>query len=248
MDKFKLSEEQKDNFVNSPATNLGMKIYSRLVENFPQSYFVGGAVRDLLLGRRLVDMDIATEAVPEQAAEILKSLGLEYSMQHEEFGIVTAKAGGLKAELATFRKDLPSLSRYPNIEFVTDPESDSSRRDFTVNALYLQANSWEILDFHNGLRDINNRVINFIGDPDMRIKEDPLRIVRALRFSLVLGFGMARDTAKALGRNRHLISELTKNRISAEADKIDSPELQKTFKGLVENQNSLDTFFKKSYH
>lgn len=172
----------------SPLKKFGEKIYFLLVDNFPQSFYVGGMVRDILLSKRVTDIDIATEAKPQSVVELLSADGISADVRYKNFGVIIAKQGSLKVEIATFRKDLPSQSRYPKIAFATSPKTDSQRRDFTINALYLSQKMSKVLDFYNGIADVKARRLKFIGNPQKRIKEDPLRIVRALRFSLIFKF------------------------------------------------------------
>lgn len=198
----------------------GEKIFFLLVDNFPQTFYVGGMVRDLILSKKVTDIDIATEAKPEQVIKLLKNSKINFISRHEKFGAITALGDGVKAEITTFRKDLASTNRYPKIEFIKSPKTDSQRRDFTVNSLYFSQKTGELLDFQNGLLDLKQKHIRFVGQPEKRIKEDPLRIIRALRFCLALHFKLEHKTDLAIEKNLQLINELTKTKIENEINKI----------------------------
>jgi tRNA nucleotidyltransferase/poly(A) polymerase len=209
--------------IYKPKTELeqfGDKVYSLLVDNFPQTFYVGGIVRDLLLNKQVTDIDIATSAEPLEITGLLRDKDIVYDSAYINFGVVVAKKGVYKIEIATFRKDLPSKSRYPKISFVKTAKQDSSRRDFTVNALYLSPKAGKILDFHHGLKDLKLQNLKFIGNPEKRIKEDPLRIIRALRFAQILNFQFDAGTKKSIKNNFSLINTLTKSRIKNELEKI----------------------------
>jgi len=226
-----------------PKTKLekfGEKVFNLLVDNFPQTFYVGGMVRDILLGIKVTDIDIATEATPPQVVKILSNSGIICDDSYSRFGVIVAKSGGLKIEIATFRKDLQSPGRYPKISFVKSVKIDSQRRDFTVNALYLSSKSGKILDFHNGLKDFKLKHLKFIGSPEKRIMEDPLRIIRALRFSKTLGFKPQGRTKNALKKNFYLIKHLTKSRIKNELDKIKNLNFKKNISSEINKQISLD--------
>jgi tRNA nucleotidyltransferase/poly(A) polymerase len=201
----------------------GAKVYNLLVENFPQTFYVGGMVRDLLLQKPVTDIDIATEAKPDDVELLLSESGIDYDTANKKFGIVVAKNHSCKIEVATFRKDLPGKSRYPKIRFVKSAKQDSLRRDFTINALYLRQKDGKIFDFHRGLRDLRLKNLRFIGKPEKRIKEDPLRMIRALRFTKTLNFVLDDKTEKAIQNNLSLINTLTVSKIKKDLDKIKNP-------------------------
>lgn len=208
-----------------PKTTLkkfGEKIFNLLVDNFPQTFFVGGMVRDLLLNKKIIDIDIATKARPEEVMKILADGDIKFNSSHKQFGVIIAKNGRNNIEITTFRKDTYKGSRYPKITFANDPKTDSQRRDFTINALYLSPKSNTILDFHKGLKDIGGRQIKFIGQPSKRIKEDPLRIIRALRFALQLNFKIETKTFYAIKNNFNLINTLTESKKNFEIKKLKS--------------------------
>lgn len=144
--------------------------------------FVGGVVRDSLLGQTASDIDMATIHSPERACELLREHGLkalETGMQH---GTVTAVWKGQSSEITTLRRDIETDGRHARVAFTDDWREDAKRRDFTINALYATADG-EIFDPFGGLGDLRNNRVRFIGDAETRIKEDALRIYRFFRFS-----------------------------------------------------------------
>ena len=228
----------------SQLENFGQKVFSALVENFPQTFFVGGMVRDWLLGKKITDIDIATAARPQEIIGVLETHGIAYSAAHQNFGVIVAKQGGLEVEIATLRKDLQSSSRYPKISFITSPKADSQRRDFSVNALYLRPKTAKILDFHQGLADLGKRQIKFIGKPEVRLKEDPLRLVRALRFCLILDFKLAPAAKNAIKNNFHLLKNLTQSRVEKEINKLGISPKKIILRQVLDNPQALDIYFK----
>jgi len=234
-------------FNYKPESNLekfGEKVYSALVENFSQTFFVGGMVRDLLLQRSISDIDIATEAKPEQIIKILSSLGIIVVDENKRYGSITAKQGNLEAEITTFRKDLKSEDRYPEVKFVNNAREDSKRRDFSINSLYLSLKTNTILDFNKGLVDVKKRLIKFIGQPGKRIQQDPLRIIRALRLALILNFKLENNTKVAIKNNFLLINNLTKSKIKKEINKIKLPKQKNIIKKVINSPKLLDKYFK----
>lgn len=158
-------------------------------------YMIGGTSRDYLLGIEPKDIDFTTDATPFEMSEFLEDL----SMQFAKYGTVFFKDNGVKIEITTLRveKDYKDFRHPGEIAFVKDIKKDYKRRDFTINALYIDKD-FKIHDFASGLDDLNNKIIRVIGDPKTRIKEDPLRILRALRFSLVLDFEIEETLQKAI--------------------------------------------------
>ena len=160
-----------------------------------QLYLVGGSTRDYLLNIPLTDMDLVTDATPEDTKSFLENADYTF----ERFGSVKFKYKDVKFDLTTFRKEAGYVdSRHPNVVFFTkDIKEDYSRRDITINALYLDKDL-KVIDFVNGLNDLNNRLIKMVGDPNKRIKEDPLRIVRIYRFKFDLNFSIDKELEKVI--------------------------------------------------
>jgi tRNA nucleotidyltransferase/poly(A) polymerase len=211
----------------------GAQVYDALVDNFPQTYFVGGMVRDMLLNKKIHDIDLATEATPDQVVEVLQNRRIKIDASHRRFGVITAQQGIHRVEVATFRQDLAAPHRYPEVRFVKSPRSDSSRRDFTVNALYYDFKTGRIHDFHKGLGDLKKRQLKFIGNPARRVAEDPLRIIRALRFQLQLKFGLEKNTEQALQKHFSLANKLSQQKIAAEISKLPALAQQKSLRRII---------------
>ena len=160
------------------------KIINALCENGFDSYVVGGCVRDFLLGKPVSDTDIATSALPIETEKILRSKHIKVIETGIKHGTVTAVIDKTPYEITTFRTDGEYMdSRRPeSVEFVRDIKEDLKRRDFTVNAMAYNESAG-LIDLFGGKRDLENKAIRAVGDPDKRFKEDALRIMRALRFS-----------------------------------------------------------------
>ena len=179
-------------------------------------YLVGGTSRDLLLGKEARDLDFATDATPDESSSFVPDLNLTFA----RFGSVSIKEGDFEADITTFRKEGRYLDfRHPKrIEFIRDMKTDSLRRDFTINALYIDRNG-KVFDFHNGLSDLKMGLIRFIGDPKKRIQEDPLRILRAERFARTLHFEIEKTTLKAIEEGRELLEKLNPEKVKMELKK-----------------------------
>lgn len=197
------------------------KIINALCENGFDSYVVGGCVRDFLLGKPVSDTDIATSALPIETEKILRSKHIKVIETGIKHGTVTAVIDKTPYEITTFRTDGEYMdSRRPeSVEFVRDIKEDLKRRDFTVNAMAYNESAG-LIDLFGGRRDLENKVIRAVGDPDKRFKEDALRIMRALRFSAVLGFEIEENTKKALFENRFLLKNIAAERILTELLKL----------------------------
>lgn len=180
-------------------------------------YLVGGTVRDFLMKLDLTDMDLATDATPDQMLPFLK--GADDSFK--KYGSIKYHYENVKFDITTLRVEGKYLdSRHPSkIKYVTDLKKDYLRRDFTINGMYLD--SYFILyDYCHGQDDLKNKMIRFIGKPSKRIKEDPLRIIRAVRFALTYGFSIEEKTEQAMKKYSYLLSKLNKEKIKEEVNKI----------------------------
>lgn len=178
---------------------------------------MGGCVRDALLCRKPADWDIATNARPEQVGSIFPK-HFDTGIKH---GTVTVLQDGGAVEITTFRIDHDYTdNRHPgSVEFSDSFETDVKRRDFTINALGYNE-SEGIVDYVGGLDDLKNGIIRCVGEPDVRFREDALRILRALRFSSVLGFRIDDETFQSVIKNKQLLSEISAERIRAEIEKM----------------------------
>lgn len=200
-------------------SNAAQQVISRLKASGHSAYAVGGCVRDLLMGHTPHDWDVCTSALPEETAQcFLGERVIETGLKH---GTVTVLIGQTPIEVTTFRVDGAYLDgRHPDkVQFVRNLAQDLSRRDFTVNAMAMDENGG-VTDLFDGQEDIQNRLIRCVGDPDTRFLEDALRILRALRFSSVLGFQIEKETAQSLRRNQDRLRLVSKERIAAEMTKL----------------------------
>lgn len=185
------------------------------------AYAVGGCVRDHFLGNINSDTDITTSALPQEVEKILAEKNIKVIETGLKHGTVTAVIDKTPFEITTFRSDGEYKdSRHPqNVEFVSDLELDLKRRDFTVNAMAYNEEQG-IVDLFGGMQDLKNKIIRAVGDPDKRFKEDALRIMRALRFSSVLGFKIEENTKKAIFNNMRLLKNISAERIFSELKKL----------------------------
>jgi poly(A) polymerase len=161
-------------------------IVARLRSTGHQAYFVGGCVRDLVLGRAPKDFDVATSATPDQVLNLFEKTFAVGA----HFGVVLVCTGEITTEVATFRSDgAYSDGRHPDaVRFSTSPEEDVKRRDFTINGMMLDPADDSVLDLVGGRQDLNAGLIRAIGDPAERFTEDKLRMLRAVRFAARFGF------------------------------------------------------------
>ncbi len=220
----------------------GEKIFFLLVENFSETYFVGGMVRDILLGKKVNDIDITTKAVPKQVVKLLQNSGIKFSDHNSEYGIITATREELSVEIATFRQDIYRKNRYPKVRYEESAEIDSQRRDFTINALYFSLNTGKIYDYNNGINDIRDRILRFIGDPELRIKEDALRSLRALRFAGDLNLKIESKSADVIKQRQDLVKKLTASRIEKEILKCKFTKTKNLIKKFLCDPKALDKF------
>lgn len=170
-----------------------------------QLFVVGGAVRDAILGESPKDFDLATDATPDEVVEILQVIpGLKILEVGKSFGVIKVIAeNGEEYEIATFRADIGSGRRPDSVVF-TSIDQDVMRRDLTINALFYDLGTGEVVDYVGGLKDMENRLIRTVGNPVERFNEDRLRVLRALRFAARLGYGFAQETAEAIRMDNNL--------------------------------------------
>ena len=183
--------------------------------------FVGGCVRDTLLGVEVNDVDLATRILPEQVMARLQAAGLKAVPTGLAHGTVTAVANGRAVEVTTLRRDVATDGRRATIAYTEDWQEDAARRDFTINALSADPASGEIFDYFGGIADLKARRVRFIGDPLTRIAEDHLRILRFFRFHALFGKGApdAHALAACAERANDLMA-LSRERISDELTKL----------------------------
>ena len=202
------------------------KVLRRLVRNNHEAYLVGGSVRDLLLDRRPKDFDVATSARPEQVRELFRNsriIGRRFRLVHVLF------QAGKVIEVATFRRtpkeetDEATLAAPAGDELLIRSDNvfgeaadDALRRDFTINALFYDLEKKQILDWVGGMEDIRRRVVHTIGDPETRFREDPVRILRALKFAGRLDLGITPDVYDAIVFCRESLALAARPRLSEE--------------------------------
>lgn len=195
-------------------------ILEKIEDNGYEAYLVGGCVRDYLLGKDPSDFDITTNARPEAVMDIFN--GHAYvvgtGLKH---GTVTVVKDGISAEITTYRVDGNySDNRHPeNVRFSSRLEDDVLRRDFTINSMAYSP-KYGFKDYVGGFDDLENGVIRCVGDPAVRFEEDALRILRAIRFSSVLGFDIEENTAAMVHKKAELLENISKERISSEFIKL----------------------------
>ena len=224
----------------------GIELLEKLHDHGHKAFFVGGFVRDRLLGMPTDDIDITTDATPAQVAGIFpeaKPTGIKY-------GTVTVQRGSFTFEITTFRSESHYLDhRHPEkISFAANLEDDLRRRDFTINAIAM-TNSLEIIDPYSGRDDLKRRLIRAIGNPKERFREDALRILRAFRFVSKMDFEFEAATAKELTASASLLEKIANERIIGEFRKIiNYPHALKAFRllhqlGIGSGIKTLETMF-----
>ena len=194
-------------------------------------FFVGGSVRDFLLYKEFFDVDLVTDATPKDMKEFLNDADFTF----EKFGFVKVKFEGESFDVTTLRIEEGYADfRHPKaIRFTTKLEEDVSRRDFTINGLYMDTNL-KVYDFVNGVNDLNNKVIKMIGDPLKRIKEDPLRIIRAIRFSLTYNFDIDSELKSAILQSVSLLESLNIEKIKQDIKKIKNASKEEIYKKFID--------------
>ena len=183
--------------------------------------FVGGAVRDFLLGEHPGDLDLATTHPPDKAVRLLERAGIKAVPTGIDHGTVTAISSGTIVEVTSLRADVSTDGRRATVAFTDDWKQDAGRRDFTINALYADPYSGELHDYHGGLEDLQSRTVRFIGEPLQRIAEDHLRILRYFRFHARYGHGDPDPRAlEACTERANDLMALSRERIADELLKL----------------------------
>ena len=187
-----------------------------------RALFVGGCVRNALMARAVADIDIATDALPEIVTNIAETAGFRVVPTGIEHGTVTVIAEGVAHEVTTFRRDIATDGRHATVAFATDIAQDAARRDFTMNALYAQADG-SVIDPLGGLADLQARHLRFVGEASARIREDYLRILRFFRFYAIYGDpsqGIDAEGLAACAENLEGLADLSRERVGAEMRKL----------------------------
>ncbi|PJZ54583.1 polynucleotide adenylyltransferase PcnB [Leptospira adleri] len=229
-----------------------VKIIHRLNKFGFKAYIVGGGVRDLLLGRKPKDFDVVTNATPNQIKKIFNNcriIGRRFKIVHILFR-------GKVIEVSTFRslpdyrlgkavEDQDYLIKRDN-KFGT-PQEDAARRDFTINSLYYDVRNDSIIDYVGGFEDIQNKVLRVIGDPDISFREDPVRMLRAVKFAEILGLTIEKTTAKAIRKHKIELEKASSSRMLEEYNKIFRTwKTSLIFQGMAEH-GLLEVLFKEAF-
>ena len=200
--------------------------------------FVGGCVRNYLQSKKIGDIDVATIFTPDELKKKLKNSKFKVIDTGLDHGSVTVVSDNTKLEITTLRKDIKTDGRHAEIETIDDWKEDSKRRDFTINAIYLNKKG-KIFDPQQGINDLKNNIVKFIGDPQTRIEEDFLRIIRFLRFSIQYNSSLEHTTVQALKLKLNGIKNLSKERVLSELFKILK---LKNFFEIINNKELLEIF------
>ena len=200
---------------------MNKEIFLKLAKLFNSNgyrlYMVGGTTRDYLLDKEVLDYDFVSDATPKEMKKFLPDANYTFA----NFGTVRVKVDKVHVDITTLRVEGEYIDfRHPNkIEYVKDIEKDYVRRDFTINAIYMDEN-FNIIDPSHGVEDLKKGIIRFIGDPEKRIQEDPLRILRAERFETKLNFIIEDKSMMAIKKYRYLLDKINPDKIKEELRKL----------------------------
>lgn len=183
-------------------------------------YLVGGSVRDHLMGRNFSDMDMATNATPEQMQQVFADGTFRKIPTGIKHGTLTIEYGGDYFEITTFRRDVTTDGRNATVEYAATMQEDSQRRDFTVNSMYMDVHGTIYDPTGMGMEDIHSRTLRFVGDANQRCKEDYLRIFRLFRFQATLGFDIVEDALHAAYHNIKGVTRVSDERKWSEIKKM----------------------------
>lgn len=189
--------------MNMPIPDDIRQIKDVFVKNGHKLFVVGGAVRDALLGKTPKDYDLATDAVPDKVEDMMADAGFKTLPTGKAFGVINVFTDSDEYEIATFREDL-SGGRRPDAVRFTDIETDVKRRDLTINALFYDIETGEVVDLVGGIDDLKNGIVRTVGSPEERFGEDKLRILRAIRFAGRFGSGLDPAVDAALKKDNSL--------------------------------------------
>ena len=221
---------------NQKSTNKIFKAINGYSENSEVRY-VGGCIRRVIKNETIDDIDLATNLNPNQVCDALKKKEIDYYETGKKHGTITATINEQKYEITTLRKDIKTDGRHAEVEFSLDWKEDASRRDFSINSIYSDGDG-NLFDPNNGKKDLDEGIINFIGDPDVRIKEDYLRILRYIRF--FLNYSKKKhnpDIIRIIKRNIKGVYNLSSERLLDELKKIFKSE---KFTELFHDKDSLE--------
>ncbi|PXX88984.1 polynucleotide adenylyltransferase PcnB [Marinobacter vulgaris] len=242
------------NVSRSAISEPAKKVLSRLNNAGYEAYLVGGGVRDILLGGKPKDFDIATNATPEQVHELFRNsrlIGRRFRIVHVLFGrevieVTTFRGNAAEAEEETDDDDDRRTSEHGLLlrdNVYGSQEEDALRRDFTVNALYYCIRDFTVVDFANGIEDLKNRQMRLIGDPETRYREDPVRMLRAVRFAAKLGFDIEPETEAPIQELAPLLTHIPPARLFEEVLKLFSAGHGEATYDLLSEYNLLAPLF-----
>ena len=211
---------EKTRFASEDFSPGALQVVERLQTHGYEAYVVGGAIRDLLLGNRPKDFDVATDATPEQIKQCFRNARII----GRRFQIVHVRAGREIIEVTTFRRgheanpsgqaaQASQSGRLLRDNVYGTLKEDAQRRDLTINSLYYDTSTHQLIDHLGGCADVAERIIRIIGDPADRYREDPVRMLRVLRFGARLQFELAADTAAAIATHGHLLRDIPPARL-----------------------------------
>lgn len=205
---------------------------TNILSEYGKAYIVGGAVRDIVLGKEPDDIDIATNVPMDKIEDLFSTHDIG---KNKDFGIVVVEYKGDNFEVAQFRKDgtYTDGRRPDTVKIVPDFKDDAARRDFTINAMAIDPDG-NIIDYFDGMKDIKNKVLRTVGNPSERFGEDYLRMLRAIRFSTRLGFKLDPETKEAIRKGSENINNIAAERIQKELVKMAEQEGTKFADAIVE--------------
>ncbi|MDP9226249.1 MAG: CCA tRNA nucleotidyltransferase [Actinomycetota bacterium] len=198
-----------------------MTLAERFGEGGHELYLVGGSVRDAFLDRPHTDLDLSTDATPDEVQRLTRGVAQRIWLQGVRFGTVGVEIAGLRMEITTFRTErYAEASRHPDVSFAEDVTTDLSRRDFTINAMAVRLPDLAAIDPFGGRTDLKDELLRTPSDPDDSFTDDPLRMLRAFRFASELGFRIADDVLDAVGRLKNEIKTVSAERIRDELSRL----------------------------
>ncbi len=207
-------------------------VIKKLEDNNYESYVVGGYVRDKILGHKTLDIDITTKARPKEVVELFPDIDIKL----HKYGNVSFELEGYSFDITTFRKDIKYKDRRKpeSLVYIDSFKEDLSRRDFTINTICLDVND-EIIDLYEGKKDIKKKIIRSVGDPNKKVEEDCLRIMRAIRFATIFKFKLDNSLKEAIIKNKDSLKELSYRRKKDELTKIFASKNKKYGIKLIES-------------
>jgi len=214
-------------------------LINKVKEFITPVYMVGGSVRDMLLGKEPKDYDFCTPLLPEEIENCIKKSGKKAYLVGKRFGTIGCKVDGQMVEITTFRTEkYKDGNRKPEVSFISDLREDLARRDFTINSLAYDGIN--VIDYFDGEKDLKRPLIKCVGKANERFKEDPLRLLRACRFTSQLGCGLEEYTYEMMKELNYKILEISKERWVSELDKLLIGERVDTGLNLLERTRLLN--------